>query len=263
MYRIVTVAALLLSLAPQPAAADDHSAVSERRVALVIGNAGYRSVPVLRSPQRDAAAVAAALQQVGFQTVQLATDLDRDGMAKALEAFHAQADAADWALVYYAGHGIEIDKVNYLIPVDAKLTDYRSVKDETVPYEAVLKAIDGARALRIVVLDASRANPFKENTARSTASQRPAGGGLAPPPEPKPGTVVVYAAKAGEVAVDDADGSPFARAFAAEITKPGVEVRRMFDYVRDDVLDATNNRQQPFTYSVLAARRDFIFAPRR
>jgi Caspase domain len=92
----------------QPASPPAIPAAPERRVALVIGNSGYRSVPVLQNPRRDAAAVANALRQVGFQTVELATDLDCDGMVKALRSFRAQADHADWVLVYFAGHGVEI-----------------------------------------------------------------------------------------------------------------------------------------------------------
>jgi uncharacterized caspase-like protein len=241
--------------------ADDRTAAPERRVALVIGNASYRFVPVLRSPQRDAAAVAGALRQVGFDAVELAGDLDRDGMVKVLETFRAQVDGADWALVYFAGHGIEINDVNYLVPIDAKLADDRSVNDETVSFEAVLTAVGGARALRIIVFDASRTNPFKERMSGPTVSRRP--GGLAPPPEPKAGTLVVYSTRAGKVTVDDAEGSPFARAFTAEITRPGVELRHVLTHIRDDVLKATRFEQQPFAFGLLPGRKDFFFVPAR
>jgi uncharacterized caspase-like protein len=100
---------------------------TERRVALVIGNSLYRSVSFLPNPRRDAKAVADALRQTGFQSVELAMDLDRDGMVKALRSFRDQADKADWALIYFGGHGIEINRVNYLVPVDAKLLDDRDV----------------------------------------------------------------------------------------------------------------------------------------
>jgi hypothetical protein len=100
---------------------------------------------------------------------------------------------------------------------------------------------------------------------RTMASRGGTDRGLAPPPESKPGTLVVYSAKDGEVAADDIDGvnSPFARAFVAELKEPGREVRRLFDYVRDDVLEATNDRQQPFTYGSLPGRRDFYFVAKR
>jgi uncharacterized caspase-like protein len=181
-------------------------------------------------------------------------------MVKALKAFRDQADQADWALIYFAGHGIEIERINYLIPTDARIIDDRDIKAETVSYEELLTTVGGARMLRIVVLDACRNNPFKDQMRR-TASRSVTDRGLAPPPETNPGTLVVYSAKDGEVAADDADGvnSPFARAFMTEIRMPGSEVRRLFDYIRDDVLEATHNRQQPFTYGSLPGRRDFFF----
>jgi uncharacterized caspase-like protein len=226
-----------------------------------MGNSDYRSVAVLPNPRRDARAVADALRQTGFQTVELAVDLDRDSMVKALRLFRDQADNADWALVYFAGHGIEINRVNYLIPTDARLADDRDVQAETVSFEDLMRAVGGARALRLVVLDACRNNPFRERMRTTTASRGSLDRGLARPPETEPGTLVVYSAKEGEIAADDVDGvnSPFARAFVAALKVPGREVRRLFDYVRDDVMDATNRRQQPFTYGSLPGRRDFFF----
>jgi tetratricopeptide (TPR) repeat protein len=239
--------------------------VSERRVALVIGNSAYRSVAFLPNPRRDAQSVADALRQTGFQTVEVAMDLDRDAMVKALRAFRTKADEADWALIYFAGHGIEIDRVNYLIPTDASLIDDRDVKSETVSYEEVLSAISNARALRMLILDACRVNPFKERMRRSALSRDVTVRGLAPPPESAPGTLIVYSAKEGDVAADDAGGvnSPFARAFVDQLKVPGREVRRLFDYVRDEVMDATGKRQQPFTYGSLPGKRDFYFVAGR
>jgi tetratricopeptide (TPR) repeat protein len=241
------------------------AASAERRVALVIGNSQYRSEAFLPNPRRDAKAVADALRQVGFQSVELKMNLDRDAMLKALRAFRDQADKADWALIYFAGHGIEINRVNYLIPIDAKLLDDRDVQTETVSYEELLPAAGGAKMLRLIVLDACRVNPFKDTMRRTMASRGANDRGLAAPPEAEPGTMIVYSAKDGEVAADDVDGvnSPFARAFVAELKVPGREVRRLFDNVRDDVLDATNNRQQPFTYGSLSGRRDFYFVAKK
>jgi tetratricopeptide (TPR) repeat protein len=247
-----------LASIPQP---DSPPVTPERRAALVIGNSGYRSVAFLPNPRRDAEAVADALRQVGFQTVELATDLDRNAMAKALRSFRDQADRSDWALIYFAGHGIEINRVNYLIPIDAKLVDDRDVNTETVSYEELLKTIGGAKALRVIILDACRVNPFKDHMRRTIASRSPTDRGLAPPPDTEPGTLVIYSAKEGEVAADDVDGvnSPFARAFLAQLKVPGREVRRLFDYVRDDVLRSTNRRQLPFTYGSLPGDHDFFF----
>jgi uncharacterized caspase-like protein len=224
----------------------------EVRVALVIGNSAYQSATYLPNPRKDAQAVADALRQAGFESVQLAMDLDHDAMVKALRSFRDRVDNADWALVYFAGHGIEINGANYLIPVDAKLADDRDVQSETVPYEDLLSTVGHARVLRLIILDGSRVNPFKDRMHRSLALARGSGDrGLAPPPESgEPGTLVVYSAKNGEVAADDVDGlnSPFARAFVQEVKVPGREgreVRRLFDYVRDDVIDATNHQPRP------------------
>jgi tetratricopeptide (TPR) repeat protein len=245
---------------PDPAPPPSPAAGPERRAALVIGNSQYKSVAFLANPRRDAKAVADALREVGFQTVELAVDLDRDGMVKALQAFRSEADKADWALIYFAGHGLAIGHDNYVIPTDAVLKDERDVKIEAVSSEELLNAVSGAKLLRIVVLDACRNNPFNDQMRR-LATRGAASRGLAPPPESNSGTMVVYSAKDGEVAADDADGvnSPFAHAFLTELKVPGREVRRLFDDVRDDVLDATDQRQQPFTYGSLPGRKDFYF----
>jgi tetratricopeptide (TPR) repeat protein len=165
-------AAMATQMAPAPTPTGP-----ERRVALVIGNSEYRSAPFLSNPRRDAKAVADALRQIGFQSVELAIDLDRDAMVKALHTFRDQADKADWALIYFAGHGIEINRINYLIPTDAKLHDDRDVQTEAVSYEELLNTIGRAKALRLVILDACRVNPFKERMNRTMAN---------PPPQPLP-----------------------------------------------------------------------------
>jgi uncharacterized caspase-like protein len=124
----------------------------------------------------------------------------------------------------------------------------------------VLNAVSDATALRVIVLDACRVNPFKERMHRSISPRGAADRGLAAPPETEPGTLTVYSAREGDVA-EDGDGvnSPFARAFVAELKVPGLEVRRVFDNVRDDVIETTRRRQQPFTYGSLPGRRDFFF----
>src|SRR6478736_7664035 len=125
------------------------AAKAERRVALVIGNGAYRNVAQLPNPPRDAALIETALQQAGFE-VTLANDLDYNGLVNALRSFGNAADGADWAVLYYAGHGIEMGGVNYLIPVDAKLETDRDVGFEAVPLDQVMRAIEGARLLRMV-----------------------------------------------------------------------------------------------------------------
>jgi tetratricopeptide (TPR) repeat protein len=229
-----------------------------RRVALIVGNGAYKNVPALANPPRDATLVAAALRDVGFQTVTLSNDLGRDKFFEALHAFAAEAEKADWAVVYYAGHGIEIGGVNYLVPVDARLAVDRDAETQMVALEQIIAAVGGARKLRLVLLDACRDNPFEKNMQR-TISLKLVDKGFSNI-EPGAGFMVVYAAKHGETAQDgDGANSPFATALAREIRAPKVEVRRMFDIVRDDVWIATKHAQQPFTYGSPSGRDDFYF----
>jgi tetratricopeptide (TPR) repeat protein len=243
---------------PMPAATP---ADQGRRVALVIGNSAYKSVPALPNPKRDAGAVAAALRNIGFQTVTLEADLPREKLIGALKSFTRESEKADWSLVYYAGHGIEVSGVNYLIPVDARLESDRDIGFETIPLDHVLAAVEGAKRLRLVLVDACRDNPFASQMRRTIAT-RSIGRGLAAV-EPEAGTLVVYAAKHGEAALDgQGDNSPFATALVRNLTKPGLEVRRLFDIVRDDVMEATSRRQQPFSYGSVPGRQDFFFVAR-
>jgi tetratricopeptide (TPR) repeat protein len=230
-----------------------------RRVALVIGNSSYRSVALLPNPARDAELVGAALRNAGVDDVTVTHDLDRDGMIAALRAFAKKADEADWAVIYYAGHGMEMDGKNYLIPVDAKLDSDRDVPDETVSLDRMMTAIEGAHKLKLVVLDACRNNPFASQMKMSSAN-RAIERGLSRV-EPATATLVVYAAKEGTTAQDgDSTDSPFALAFARRIVEPGVEINKVFRFVTRDVLTQTANQQEPFVYGSLPPD-DFIFVP--
>ena len=228
------------------------------RVALVIGNSAYASSAALPNARRDAEAVAAALRNANFQRVMVENDLAHEKLISVLRNFAAEAEKADWAVIYFAGHGIEISGLNYLIPVDARLASDRDVSLEAVSLDQVMNAVERAKKLRMVLLDACRDNPF-ESQMRRTVASRSVSHGLARI-EPEPGTLVVYAAKHGEVASDgEGNHGPFASAFVKRVATPGLEVRRLFDYVRDDVLAATNRRQQPFSYGSLPAEEDFFF----
>jgi uncharacterized caspase-like protein len=188
----------------------------------------------------------------------LQSNLTRDQLLDALRAFAAEAEKADWAVIYFAGHGLEINGVNYLIPVDARLVADRDVQYEAVALDQAVAAVEGAKKLRIVLLDACRDNPFASEMRRTSAS-RSIGRGLASV-EPEAGTLVVYAAKHGQVALDgDGANSPFVSALVKRLETPGLEVRRLFDYVRDDVMEATDRQQQPFFYGSVPGREDFYF----
>lgn len=257
-----------------PAVAKATAAKQGRRAALIIGNSAYKSVAVLDNPRRDAQKMAAALRAVGFDDVTMAVDVSRDKMLDALRTFAAAADKADWAVVYYAGHGIEVNGVNYLIPVDAKLASDRDVLFEAMPLDQVMAAIDGAKKLKLVVLDACRDNPFANAAAtpapiavaatpsgdgtRSTRT-RSLGKGLGEL-KVQGASLVVYAAKHGQTALDgEGENSPFAVAVVQRIATPGVEINKLFRLVRDDVMEATAGRQEPYTYGSLPGREDFFF----
>ena len=224
----------------------------ENRIALVIANSEYAAVSHLQNPRRDAEAIAEALKTVGFRTVTLKTDLGFDAMRRALSDFSAEAERADWALVYFAGHGIELAGTNYLVPVDARLRSDRAALLEAVSLDKVIGSIEGASKLRMIILDACRDNPFLVNMSRSEAS-RSVGRGLARV-EPGGSTLVAYSAKAGQVASDGAIGqqnSPFAAALVKALRRPNVEIRKFFGLIRDDVLEMTDRRQDPAVYGSL------------
>jgi tetratricopeptide (TPR) repeat protein len=249
---------LVASRLPEAAASVAPPSALGRRIALVIGNAKYRSVPALPNPGRDADALASTLRGLGFQKVTLETDLTRERLVDALRTFAAEAERADWALVYFAGHGIELGGTNYLVPIEAKLTTDRDIEFEAVSLDMVVNAVDGAKRLRLVLLDACRDNPFVSQMRRSMAT-RSIGRGLARV-EPDAGIMVVYAARHGQVALDgDGGNSPFTAALLNRMKSPGLEVRRLFDLVRDDVMSATNRRQQPFSYGSVPGSEEFFF----
>ena len=229
------------------------------RVALVIGNGAYKNVHALANPPRDSRLIANVLRDVGFQTVISVNDLTRDKFFEALQTFATEAEKADWAVVYYAGHGFEVGGVNYLVPVDAKLAADSDAETQAVALEQVIAAVGAARKMRLVVLDACRDNPFVP-AMRRTLSLKLVDKGFSNI-EPGAGFMVVYAAKHGETAMDG-DGSansPFATALAREIRQPRVEIRKLFDIIRDDVWAATKHAQQPFTYGSPPGREDFYF----
>ena len=229
-----------------------------RKVALIVGNGGYKNVTPLENPPRDAKLIADTFRGLGFATVTLAPDLTRDKFFAALYEFGVAAETADWAVVYYAGHGMEIGGVNYLIPIDARLAADRDAETQAVALEQVIAAVSGARKLRLVMLDACRDNPFEKTMQRTIALKLVAKGFSNI--EPEAGFMVVYAAKHGETALDgDSANSPFATVLARELKEPKVEIRKLFDIVRDDVWAATKHGQQPFTYGSPPGREDFYF----
>jgi hypothetical protein len=232
----------LLGLAP---------AAAEKRVALVIGNGAYQKVGKLPNPTNDAKAISGMLQAAGFDAVELHENLGIRELRQAIKDFSDLGRDADIAVVYYSGHGIEVNGVNYLIPTDAVLD-----RDIDVPYEAyslenLVQILEPARRLRLVMLDACRDNPFVRSMKR-TIGTRAIGRGLAAVEPTTVNTLIGFAAKAGSYALDgDGANSPYATAVLNNLATPGLDLRIAFGYVRDEVLKTTKNKQEPFVYGSL------------
>ncbi|HEY1154277.1 MAG TPA: caspase family protein [Pseudolabrys sp.] len=228
-----------------------QQALAAKRVALVIGNSAYQNVARLSNPVNDAAAVADMFKKATFDVVGLRDDLTNAEMRRALREFSDKSRDADIAVIYYAGHGIEVDGTNYLIPVDATIERDTDAYDEAIALERIMQAVEPAKQLRLVILDACRDNPFARKMKRTVAS-RSLGRGLAGVEPNQPNTLVAFAAKGGSTASDgDSRNSPFTVALLKHLTTPGLEVRKAFGLVRDDVMASTGNRQEPFVYGSL------------
>jgi hypothetical protein len=241
---VIALAIISFGLLGQPAMAD-------KRVALVIGNSAYQKVTRLTNPANDSSAMAETLKNAGFDIVDLKRDLNVNEMRRALREFADKVRNADVAVVYYAGHGMEINGTNYVIPVDAVLERDLDAFDEAIPLDRILAVIEPARQLRLVILDACRDNPFNE-TMRRTIGSRAVARGLAKVEPASPNTLIAFAAKAGSTASDgDSQNSPFTAALVKYLARPGLDLRKAFGFTRDDVLKATNNKQEPFVYGSL------------
>lgn len=226
-------------------------AFAAKRVALVIANSAYQHAPSLANPVNDGSVMAKTLKDAGFDIVDSRHDLSAQDTRRVLREFADATRSADIAVVYYAGHGIEVEGSNYLIPVDARLERDTDVYDEALSLDRVLVAVEPAKQLRLVILDACRDNPFGRTMKRTIAS-RGIGRGLAQVEPTSPNTLIAYSAKAGFTAQDgDGANSPFTVALSKHLTTPGLDVRRAFGFVRDEVLKSTGNKQEPFVYGSL------------
>ncbi len=232
----------------------------EPRIALVIGNAEYADAMKLANPANDATLIGATLKKLGFEVI-LVTDARQKPMQRAIVDFGDRLAAAGpnaVGLFYYAGHGVQLDGQNYLVPTDADIAREVDAEIDGVSADLVLKqmAYAGSR-VNIVILDACRNNPLTPDF-RSTAAA--AVEGFAEIRTKPKGTFIAYSTAPGEVAVDGNDGhSPFAKALAGAMQRPGLDLPEVFQQVRQDVLAATDERQTPWDSSSLV--KAFYFAP--
>jgi TPR repeat protein len=226
-------------------------ASANKRVVLAIGNSNYQNVPRLPNPSADAIAMAQMFKNAGFDFVDLQIDLGDAEFKRALRRFSDEANDSDTAIVFFAGHGMEVLGTNYMIPIDAKLADERDAPDEAIALDRILEAIDGAKRLRLIILDACRDNPFSVSMKRHIAS-RGASRGLAKVEPQASDTLIAYAARAGSTAEDgNGEHSPMTTALLHNLTVPGLDIRLAFGVIRDEVFKITNNRQEPFVYGSL------------
>ena len=247
----VAAAAIVLGLA--------RPAHAQTKVALVIGNGAYQNVPALPNPSHDAGDVAAAFERLGF-SVQLIKDANYDAMRRALLQFSGKAREADMAVIYFAGHGMEMDGENWLIPVDAELKTDLDMNQEAISLSSIILKVTPATKLGLVILDACRNNPFVGKMKRSIAT-RAIVRGLSRI-EPTNNVLVAYSAKDGTTAIDGAGrNSPFTTALLKYLEVQGLEINFLFRDVRDDVITATNGEQQPFVYGSLSKEAIFFRPP--
>ncbi len=239
---------LLLSAAGVAAhpSARAQPADAEKRVALIIGNAQYGHVERLANPGHDATLIAATLQKLGFTLIGGAAqqDLDKTTFDKLVQTFGRDIQGADVALFYYAGHGLQVQGTNWLLPVDANPTRPQDLDFQMIDAGLVLKQMDGAGTrLNILILDACRNNPF------ATLGSRGVEGGLAQMRAPE-GTLISFATQPGNVAVDGsgADG-PYATALANAMRQPGLDIFRLFNQVGLAVKRDTQGAQLPWVSS--------------
>ncbi len=245
---------LILSLA-MPARA------AEKRVALVVGVGAYTSVNPLTNPAKDAKLIAPLLRQLGFETV-LVLDPTRAELATAVSDFSERVEGAAVALFYFAGHGMQIDGHNYLLPKDARVERRADLDFAVMDLRTVLKHMEAPNRVNLVFLDACRDNPGLSRSlatwtgGRSAAASR----GLAREDRAGQGMLIAYATAPGEIAADgEGANSPFTAALARNLALPGVEVRQIMTRVRVEVMRATNQRQQPWDHSSL--NQEFYFVP--
>jgi len=237
------------------------SAMAERRLALVIGVAEYAHILKLKNTVNDTRLLADKLESLSFD-VTLVTDPDLATLREQISQFAFKAETADVALVYYAGHGIEFAGVNYLIPTDIDVTDRAGIAANSISLDEILLSVDRARQLRIVILDSCRNDPFVDaGGTQSSISVQDASvrrSGLAPA-TPERGTLVAFAAEAGQVALDgNGANSPFALALDKHLGTANLEIGLMFRRIRDSVLRATANKQEPHTYGALPSNPYFL-----
>lgn len=234
---------------------------AEKRVALVIGNGDYKYAPALKNSHNDATQISTKLSKLGFEVIE-GLDLDQDEFAATLSKFAQALQGADSAMLYYAGHGIQLDGRNYLISTNAKMESSFTLYGETIPLDEIIRLMESYSPINLAFLDACRNNPFLEKLQSSLPGTRSGAvhRGLAPIKSSKKDTLLMFATSSNEVAEDgSSDHSPFAAALINHLATPNVEVSRITKRIIRDVREATNLRQKPEVLSAMSA--EYYFNP--
>ncbi|MGF1625397.1 MAG: caspase family protein [Alphaproteobacteria bacterium] len=259
VVRLVLVCVTMLGVASAHAQDEVRGAQREgeqTRIALVIGNGDYDYAGFLPNPTKDAQAMADALRELGFE-VFLGLDLNKDNFEQLLRQYTRALDAADVGLFFYAGHGLQVDGINYIIPTDAVLERASDLDFEAIDSSIILNQFNRPDFTGLVFLDACRDNPLARSMQTGTRS---VGRGLAEVTSAT-GTLIAYATQPGNVAYDgDGDHSPFTTALLSHISTPGMEIRLMLDFVGEDVAEMTRGQQQPWVH-FSRLRGGFYFKP--
>jgi uncharacterized protein len=234
-------------------------AQAENRVALIIGNGTYQNAPPLPTTLNDAGDIAQSFERLGFATTKL-FNASYEDFRRAIRRFNELTQNADIAVVYFGGHGLAVGGDNWLLPVDAELRTDLDVAEEAIALNSLMQSVGRAAVLGMVILDASRSNPFVARMQR-TAQSRSVDRGLARV-EPAQNVLVAYASKDGTTNEDrGGPNSAYAAALLRHLESPGLDVNLMFRKVRDDVLSHTNRRQQPFVYGSLPNNPIYLKEP--
>lgn len=245
MYRAIFLALIILLSA-------NSLALAAKRIALVVGNNDYVSNAKLENPVNDALLVSESLRKIGFDVITVTNGTHRQ-MLDAVSDFGRSSTGSDISLFFYAGHGLEVAGRNWILPVNANIEVSSDLPATAVKVDDVLETMElsGAR-VRMVILDACRNNPLSRSLTRS------AGRGLAKIDASAAGTMIVFAAAPGQVALDGTGrNSPFSLALASHITRDGLEVRQMLGRVRQEVMAATDDKQVPWVNEAIVG--DFYF----
>jgi len=249
---------LLLAIALQFASSGCSSA-AENRVALLIGNSNYKNAPQLTTPVNDAEDIAAALGRIGFDTI-VKRDTTAEELRRALAEFSEKSAKADIAIFYYAGYSANIGVDGYLIPVEARLATPSAFRTEAVPLREATLDVARARSLGLVIFDALRGNPFPAKLTRQDRLATSSGTGTRRPDEFR--NVLVFFSTEPSRMSEEGEGrnSPMAAALLKYLPEANLEINFLFRSVRDDVRQATRQKQTPYMYGQVSKEKIFLNA---